>query len=209
MTSQSEQLIAYLQASQSRAGLSFSDPELAQLARYYELALKWNRQMPLTTITEPKDFAERHLIEAALVGQKIAAGVTECWDLGTGLGIPGLVIAVLYPSLRVKLVEANRKKCIFLEEVAFQLSLNGANVVNQRIETLKAPDDAVCLTGRAIDGMEKLIPRILEMGETARQVLLLGTNETESLICLNLADDRTLRCHPLPGRESAFLLEIA
>ena len=59
MSSQRSQLIHCLQASKNLAGRTFSDEKLAVLASYYELVLKWNLRLPLTTITEPAEFAER------------------------------------------------------------------------------------------------------------------------------------------------------
>ncbi|NOT64135.1 MAG: 16S rRNA (guanine(527)-N(7))-methyltransferase RsmG [Acidobacteria bacterium] len=197
-----------LATSETFAGQIFSDDELAQFARYYELTLKWNAKIPLTTITEPDEFAERHILEAAFLRQHLATTTQEVWDLGTGLGIPGLVIAILCPFLRVKLVESNRKKCIFLEEAAFQLGLASVKVLNQRIENLESPDQTVCLTGRAIDGMNSLIPRIVKLGVSAGQILILGTIETEAVVRLHLSDERKLTRFALPNRETSCLLSI-
>jgi 16S rRNA (guanine(527)-N(7))-methyltransferase RsmG len=200
-----EKLKTILTTSESLAGQTFSADEIAQFARYYELTLKWNAKIPLTTITEPDEFARRHILEAAFLRQHLSAKIQEVWDLGTGLGIPGLVIAILYPFLRIKLVEGNRKKCIFLEEAAFRLGLASVKVVNQRIENLDPPDETVCLTGRAIDGM---MPRIVKLGVTAGQVLILGTIETEAVVRLHLGDDRKLTRYGLPKRETSCLLSI-
>ena len=203
-----EQLKAHLQASESFAGQTFSADEIAQFARYYELTLKWNAKIPLTTITEPDEFAKRHILEAAFLRQHLSATTHEVWDLGTGLGIPGLVLAILCPFLRIKLVESNRKKCIFLEEAAFQLGLASVKTVNQRIENLEPPDNTVCLTGRAIDGMNSLMPRIVKLGATAGQMLILGTIETEAVVRLHLGDDHKLTRYGLPKRETSCLLSI-
>ena len=209
MMTQTEQLKNALQTSEPFAGQTFSADEIAQFARYYELTLKWNARLPLTTITEPVEFAERHILEAAFLRQHLSTTIKEVWDLGAGLGIPGLVLAVLCPFLKIKLVEANRKKCFFLEEAAFRLSLASVKVLNQRIESLEPPDETVCLTGRAIDGMEWLMPRIVKLGVTAGQTLILGTVESESLARLHLGDDRKLARYLLPERKTAYLLSVS
>jgi 16S rRNA (guanine527-N7)-methyltransferase len=203
-----ESIQNYLLPCQSLGDLSFSTNEIARLSRYYELVLKWNAKIPLTTIVEPQEFAERHIFEAAFLRQHFSAAVREVWDLGTGLGVPGLVISILCPFLRIKLVESNRKKCYFLEEAAFQLGLPSVKVLNQRIENLEAPDQTVCLTGRAIDGMESLLPRLVKLGVTAGQTLILGTIETEATVRLHLGDERNLTRYALPNRETSCLLSI-
>ena len=203
-----EKFKTILETSELPAGQPFSAGELAQFTCYYELTLKWNAKIPLTTITEPDEFAERHILEAAFLRQHLSATTQEVWDLGTGLGIPGVVIAILCPFLRIKLVEANRKKCIFLEEAVFQLGLAAVKAVNQRIENLESPHATVCLTGRAIDGMNSLMPRIVKLGVTAGQMLILGTIETEAVVRLHLGDERKLTRYGLPKRETSCLLSI-
>lgn len=203
-----EQFKAHLETSESFAGQTFSAAEINQFAHYYQLTLKWNAKIPLTTITEPDEFAKRHILEATFLRQHLSASIQEVWDLGTGLGIPGLVLAILCPFLRVKLVESNRKKCIFLEEAAYQLGLASVKAVNQRIENLELPNETVCLTGRAIDGMNSLMPRIVKLGATAGQMLILGTIETEAVVRLHLGDHRKLTRYGLPKRETSCLLAI-
>ena len=69
-------------------------------------------------------------------------------------------------------------------------------------------DFSVCLTARAIDGMESLVPRIVQIGGNAAQIMILGTIETEAVLRLYLSDERKLTRYALPEREAAYLLSV-
>jgi 16S rRNA (guanine527-N7)-methyltransferase len=209
MNNLSKQLEIILKASDEYAGQIFSEDHVAQFVRYYELVLKWNPILHLTTITEPDEFAKRHLLEAVFLHKYINPDVEGCWDLGTGLGIPGVVISLMRPAISVLLNETNRKKIIFLEEVAYRLSLSNVSFSNQPMQQLEMPNSDTVVTVRAIDGMRSLLPQILKMSRTSRQVLLLGTLETETSVRLHLSDEQGLTSHLLPGYEDSYLIEIS
>jgi 16S rRNA (guanine(527)-N(7))-methyltransferase RsmG len=209
MNNLSKQLEMILKASDEYAGQIFSEEHVAQFVRYYELVLKWNPILHLTTITEPGEFARRHLLEAVFLNSHINQGVKSCWDLGTGLGIPGVVISLMRPAISVLLNETNRKKIIFLEEVAYRLSLPNVSFSNQPMQQLEMPNSDTVVTVRAIDGMRSLLPQILKMSRTSRQVLLLGTLETEASVRLHLSDEQVLTSYLLPGYDDSHLIEIS
>jgi 16S rRNA (guanine(527)-N(7))-methyltransferase RsmG len=209
MNTLSKQLELILKASDAYAGQTFSEEQVGQFVRYFELVRKWNPILHLTTITEPDEFAKRHLLEAVFLEKYLAQGINQCWDLGTGLGIPGVVVSLMRPTLAVLLNETNRKKIIFLEEVAYWLSLKNVAFSNQPMQKLEMPDRDTSVTVRAIDGMRSLLPQILKMSQTARLVLLLGTLETEAAVRLHLSDQQSLSSHLLSGYNDSYLIEIA
>src|SRR5262245_29979262 len=116
---------------------SFTEAEADLLSKYYELVLKWNKRLHLTTLTQPQEFFERHILESAFAEILILPSVNQVWDLGSGLGVPGIVIAVLRPDLAVHLVEASLNKSLFLEEATVQLGLKNVDVIKSRFEELE------------------------------------------------------------------------
>jgi len=165
-----------------RDGQTATPANLTAFLRFYEMVLHWNPRLHLTTITDPEGFARRHLGEALEVERRIRNDVTELWDIGSGLGIPGIPVAIRRPNLTVRLVESNRKKSIFLEEVARELKLDLVNVINDRFSGSHVPQTA-CITARAVERMDRMVTEILQSG--SRQMILIGA---ESLIST-----------PLPG----------
>src|SRR5215475_8203011 len=115
----------------------FAPPKIDLLSKYYELVLKWNKRLHLTTLTQPQEFFERHILESTFSESLILPSVNQVWDLGSGLGVPGMVIAILRPDLIAHLVEANRNKALFLEEAAAHLNLKNVEVIESRLEAIE------------------------------------------------------------------------
>jgi 16S rRNA (guanine527-N7)-methyltransferase len=180
------------------------------LSKYYELVLKWNKRLHLTTLTRPGEFFERHILESAFSESLILPSVNQVWDLGSGLGVPGMVIAILRPDLDLNLVEISHLKALFLEEAAAHLSLNNVKVVESRFESVECLSEESCLTVRAIERMEKMIPEILRLGANSSQILILGAKnlEEKARALLPIDDMRKIECLLIPGSNRRYLINI-
>ncbi len=188
--------------------LAGSFPELqpeaiTKLVDYYEVVLKWNKRISLTTVTEPKPFAQRHLGEAIFAANLLQGSITEFWDIGSGLGIPGIPVAIVRPDLDVRLVESNRKKAIFLEEATEGLRLDRVKVINARFETLSEFSENSCISTRAVERMSEVVRLVLERGQTAGQLLIFGGADLPLS-----ATGKRLTAHLLAGSTERFLYEI-
>lgn len=189
-------------------GRPFSEIEVERFLQYYQLVLKWNPRLHLTTLTAPETFFDRHLRESEFAESALLPEVKQVWDLGSGLGIPGLPLAVLRNDLTVTLVESKRHKAIFLEEVAATLELKNLRVVNSRIESLELPPPFSCLTARAVEEMGALIPSILKLGEGCIQLLLLGSGQLVQIVQEQLHQAFDLEALPLPKSQNRFLISL-
>jgi 16S rRNA (guanine527-N7)-methyltransferase len=107
-------------------GVSLSASQHDALLRYLDLLYVWNRSAGLTTIAQP-DAVRLHLLDSLAAVDAVTNG--PCLDLGTGGGLPGIVLAVVRPALSFVLVESNRRKCSFLLEVVRSVSLPNVCVV--------------------------------------------------------------------------------
>lgn len=208
ITSQVAQLDDILRANQTWDGRRFSDAEVKLLSRYYELTLKWNDRLHLTTLTQPQAFFERHILESALAESLILHGVKQVWDLGSGLGIPGMVMAILRHGLTVHLVEASRNKAVFLEAAVEALQLDNMKVVKCRFESLEDLPANSCLTARAVEEMEKWIPEIMRLGDRAAQILIFGSKHLEERVRVFLTGQRQMKSLLIPGSERRYLMNI-
>ena len=108
--------------------------QLAQLEFHYDLLLRWNRAMNLTSITDPKEICERHFCESLFLGAYLPAGELSIVDIGSGAGFPGLPVAVLRPDCRIALVESRQRKAAFLQEVS--RGLPNVQVLALRLEAV-------------------------------------------------------------------------
>lgn len=99
---------------------------------------------------------ERHLLNCAVVGDAIAEDATVA-DIGTGAGLPGLVLAIRRPDLSVTLVEPLLRRTTFLEEVVTELALANVTVVRGRAEELHGVRTFAVVTSRAVAPLDRLL----------------------------------------------------
>ncbi len=115
-------------------GLSLDAGAQQRLLDYIALLLQWNAAYNLTAVREPLAMIDRHLVDALAVLPH--AQGPDLADIGTGPGIPGLVLALVHPYQRVWLVDSNGKKARFLRECLRRFQLPGVSVHEARAESL-------------------------------------------------------------------------
>ncbi|HHH45558.1 MAG TPA: 16S rRNA (guanine(527)-N(7))-methyltransferase RsmG [Thiotrichales bacterium] len=116
-------------------GLTRSAEQVACLAAYLELLVRWNRVYNLTAVRDPEQMVTIHLLDSLsaqpyLHGKRVA-------DVGSGAGLPGIPLAVMDPRRRFHLVEPSAKKSRFLEQVRIALDLGNVAVHAVRAEALE------------------------------------------------------------------------
>jgi 16S rRNA (guanine(527)-N(7))-methyltransferase RsmG len=130
---------------QKLAGVASLTPrELCLLEEHYQLLVRWNRVLNLTSIKDQDEVVERHYAESIFLAVHLPPGPLRVADLGSGAGFPGFPVAVLRPDCSVTLVEGHRRKSVFLREASRQLS--NVRVLSVRFRDMaEAPfDRAVC-----------------------------------------------------------------
>ena len=124
-----------LQQGISRLKLEISTAQQQQLIAYLCLLHKWNQAYNLTAIRHVDDMVIKHLLDSIAVLPSVQG--TRCLDVGTGAGLPGLVLALLNPAQQWVLLDSNNKKTRFLQQAVIEFSLNNVEVVCSRIESFK------------------------------------------------------------------------
>jgi 16S rRNA (guanine527-N7)-methyltransferase len=139
----SASLALNLSAGLATLGLPQSDAQQSQLLAYLALLHKWNAAYNLTAIRDPRDMLVKHVFDALSVQAQLPMGGN--WiDVGSGGGIPGLILAIADPSRKWTLLDSNGKKTRFLTQVTLELGLTErVTVVHARAEDHHAEYDAV------------------------------------------------------------------
>lgn len=130
------------------------------LEHYLGLLAKWNQVHNLTAIRNPADMRVQHLLDClAVVGplrRVVRTGSARVLDVGSGAGLPGVVLAVAAPELQVTCVDAVAKKAAFVTQVAAELGLKNLRAEHARVEQLRVPPFDV-VTSRALGSLRDLI----------------------------------------------------
>ena len=119
----------------SKLNINITDLQLKQLEKYYELLIEYNKIMNLTGITLKEDVYLKHFYDSLTIAKVIDLNQykTLC-DVGTGAGFPGLVLKIIYPNLKVTLLDSLNKRLNFLDIVIKELNLKDIETVHSRAE---------------------------------------------------------------------------
>lgn len=194
---------------------NLDDATWASLAKYCQLAWDWNTKINLTRHTTPELFVQRDLLDSYHLS-KLLNPNEEILDLGTGGGVPGILLAILRPDLDVSLCDSVAKKAKVAEDIAKKLKLN-VRVYPMSVKNVLAEDRFDSIVARGVGPLVRLcgwlkdewhkIGRLLaikgprwveERGEARHRGLLQGIQL------------RRLVAYPMPGTESeSVILQIA
>ena len=137
-----------LQAGAAELGLDLDGAQLQQLLAYLDLLQKWNKVYNLTAVRDPAEMLTHHLLDslAAILPLRRHTGgnAFRVLDVGSGGGLPGVVIAICCPELQVDCVDTVAKKAAFIQQAAVQLKLPNLRGVHARVENLAGPYDVIC-----------------------------------------------------------------
>lgn len=115
--------------------IELTEKQLGQLHRYYELLVEYNKVMNLTGITEEPDVYLKHFYDSLTITKIVDLNrVNNLCDIGTGAGFPGLVVKIVFPPLKITLVDSLNKRINFLNIVISELDLKDIETIHCRAE---------------------------------------------------------------------------
>ena len=142
---------AVLRAGLTELHLSLSDAQVQGLLDYQNLIGKWTKVYNLTAVRDPAEMLTHHLLDSlAAVAplqkhlQSRGLSAPSLLDVGSGAGLPGVVLAICCPGLAVTCVDTVGKKAAFIKHVALALGLPNLSGLHARVETITQPFDVIC-----------------------------------------------------------------
>lgn len=111
-----------------------SEQQQQQLLQYLGLLIKWNKAYNLTAVRNPDEMVSRHLLDSLSVVQYVEQYGNDWLDVGSGGGMPGVPLAIIFPDRKFTLLDSNGKKTRFLTQVKLELKLDNLEVIHKRAE---------------------------------------------------------------------------
>lgn len=140
--------------------LIINPEQIEQLLMYKELLIKWNKTFSLTAITNEIDIINLHIMDGLTIVPEFSIA-NNILDVGSGMGIPAIILAIMYPDKKVYALDSNHKKAAFLLQVKIQLKLANLFVINKRVESYELFEGFSVITSRAFSDL-KLFTNLTE-----------------------------------------------
>lgn len=164
-------------------GVDLSERQHAQLLDYLALLIKWNKAYNLTAVRNPDEMVSRHLLDSLSVVPFIDG---ERWlDVGSGGGMPGIPLAIMFPEMKVSLLDSNGKKSRFQTQVKLELKLDNLEVIHSRAEAYQPAQPFTGIISRAFSSLEDFSNWTRHMGNTeTRWLAMKGLHPADELVAL-------------------------
>jgi len=138
-----------------KAKLETSDQQIDQLIQYVELLDKWNKTYNLTSVRDPNDMLVKHILDSLVVGKLLKGN--NFIDVGTGPGLPGIPLAILYPERNFVLLDSLGKRITFLRQVIYQLKLTNVSPIQARVEKYQPKTLFDGVLSRAFSSLQDMV----------------------------------------------------
>lgn len=182
-------------------GVELSVQQHEQLLAYLALLIKWNKAYNLTAVRDPNEMVSRHLLDSLSVVPFVTEAGDNWLDVGSGGGMPGIPLAILFPERQFTLLDSNGKKTRFLTQVKLELKLANLQVIHSRVEEFRPEQPFSGICSRAFSSLEDFSNWTRHLGDGSTQWLAMkGVHPDDELQALP-ADFRLTATHVLkvPG----------
>lgn len=166
--------------------IDVDDTMADKFERYAELLVEYNKNINLTSITDPEGIAYRHFLDSIMLFKYVDfKSIDTVADVGTGAGFPGIPLLIMNPSLKVSLIDSTEKKLNVIKEILLKLNLSAETVHLRAEEAGRDPglrEHFDLVTARAVSEMCKLSEYCIPLVKTGGKFVPLKSNSKEELL---------------------------
>ena len=131
------------------------DKQKSRLIKYVELLNKWNKTYNLTAVRKPEQMIARHLFDSLSICPYFRG--KRLLDVGTGAGLPGIPLAIVFPERHFTLLDSNNKKTRFVTQAVSELELSNVDVVQSRVEEFQSAELFDTIISRAYSAIGDMV----------------------------------------------------
>jgi 16S rRNA (guanine527-N7)-methyltransferase len=162
-------------------GLPLNEDQVEKMLAYLALLIKWNSVYNLTSIRDPHEMVKQHLLDS-LSAVHAFTQAKNILDVGSGGGLPGIVLAIVFPTASVTMIDIVNKKTAFLTQVKAELKLKNITVHTGRVELLKVEHKFDVITSRAFSELNNFINWSHHLlAEEGRFLAMKGVSPTQEI----------------------------
>lgn len=163
----------------AKLGIYPTKKQLDQLNQFYKLLIEWNQKLNLTRILTEEEVYLKHFYDSLTIAKVVNLNqIHTLCDVGTGAGFPGIVLKIMFPHLKITLLDALQKRVNYLNEIINQLNLNQIVALHIRGEDYSETFDIV--TSRAVANIEKLVTYTMHLtNENGKMIAMKGDIDKE------------------------------
>lgn len=164
--------------------IKVTDNQLEKLENYYKLLIEWNEKINLTGITKKEEVYLKHYYDCLNICRIIDLNnINTLCDVGTGAGFPGMVLKIMFPNLKVTLVDSLQKRLNFLQIVKEELNLTDIEIIHTRAEEYATKNREIfdVVTARAVAPLNILIEYCLPLVKLNGYFIPLKANIDEEI----------------------------
>lgn len=135
--------------------IELTDEQYYQFHKYYEVLVEWNDRMNLTAITEERDVFVKHFYDSLCLIKSVDLNSQTLLDVGSGAGFPSIPLKIIYPDLKITIIDALNKRITFLQALVKELGID-AELIHGRAEEYKRKHCFDLVTARAVANLNML-----------------------------------------------------
>ena len=161
-----------------KLNIKVTNEQLKQLDIYYQLLIEENKKYNLTAITDEQNVYLKHFYDSLTIVKCVSLTNQYICDIGTGAGFPGMVLKIMYPNIKLDLLDATAKKCTFLNLVVSKLNLKNVRIINARCEDYakEVREKYDLVTSRAVAPLKHLLEYSIPLLKVGGSFISLKSN---------------------------------
>lgn len=167
-----------------KLGIYITENQLNQLEKFYELLISWNEKINLTRIIEKEDVYLKHFYDSLTLIKTIdlKKNLSLC-DVGTGAGFPGIVLKIVFPNLKITLIDSLQKRINYLNEIIKELNLHNIEAIHTRAEDYARSNREKydIVTARAVANLKVISELCIPMVKENGYFIAMKANATEEI----------------------------